>query len=85
MRYLHTIRRHSILKFHMKKKWINFDSYLDLQCNAENLRFREHQQEAKRCGLIKLYDWTLAEKINSADVFRFAPNYKKSKIHRWKG
>ena len=37
MRYLHTIRRHSILKFHMKKKWINFDSYLDKQrthCNA---------------------------------------------------
>ena len=68
----------------MKNKWIHFDSYLDKQ-RTENLLLREHQQEAKRCGWIKLYDGTLAEKINSADVFRFAPDYKKSKIYRWKG
>ena len=69
----------------MKKKRIYFDSYLDKQrmhYNAENLPLREHQQEAKRCSLIKLYDGMLAEKINSADVFRFAPSHKKSKIYR---
>ena len=73
-----------MLRFHMKNKWIHFDSYLDKQ-RTENLLLREHQQEAKRGGWIKLYDGTFAEKINSADVFRFAPNYKKSKIYRWKG
>ena len=69
-----------MLRFHMKKKQINFDSYLDkhrMHCNAW-----EHQQEAKRCSLIKLYDGMLAEKINSADVFRFVPSNKKSKIYR---
>ena len=74
-----------MLRFHIKKKRIYFDSYLDKQrmhCNAENLLFREHQQEAKRCSLIKLYDGMLAEKINSANVFRFAPSYKKPKICR---
>ena len=41
----------------MKNKWIHFDSYLDKQ-RTENLLLREHQQEAKRCGWIKLYDGT---------------------------
>ena len=91
--YLHTIRRHSMLRFHMKKKWFNFDSYLDKQrmhCNVimRKIYFTENQEQAKRCSLIKLFEGTLAQKstqlmkINSTDVFRFAPSYKKSKIYR---
>ena len=58
-----------------------------MHCNAMRkiYFFREHQQEAKRCNLIKLYDGILAEIINSADVFRFAPSYKKDEIFPLKG
>ena len=64
-----------MLRFHTKKKRIiNFDSYLDKQrmhFDANQL-YREHD---------KVIDGTLAGKLNSADVFRFVPNYKKSKIY----
>ena len=56
-----------------------------MQCRKSTLQRIEQQQEPTRWSLIKLYDGTLAEKINSADIFRFVPNHNKSNVHRWKG
>ena len=86
-----SLRRPDMILAHNKKTqyaWISSEKEMNklrILPWRETLLHREHQQEATRCSLIKLYDGTLADKINSADVFRFAPNYKKSKIYRWKG
>ena len=66
-----------MLRFDMKKKCINFGSYLDKQ----RMHFNAMRKINCTENTIKLYDGTLAGKINSADVFRFVPNYKKSKIY----
>ena len=66
-----------MLRFHIKKKCINFGSYLDKQRMHFNAMRKINWIE----NTIKLYDRTLAGKINSADVLRFVPNYKKSKIY----
>ena len=61
---------------------MNFGSYLDKQRMHRNAMRKTAFQRTLARGQAMLVDRTLVWKINSADVFRFSPNYKKSQIYR---
>ena len=65
-----------MLRFHMKKKCINFGSYLD----ERRMHFNAMRKINCTENTIKLYDGTLAGKRNSADVFSLSQTTKSRKF-----